>query len=61
VERQRNYYLKLWRRAQANDMPIGDPLVAGICRAWEHVNALGQTIERLQRGSPPLPPLGQAQ
>jgi hypothetical protein len=22
VERQRNYYLKLWRRAQANDSPL---------------------------------------
>src|SRR5687768_2517186 len=40
VERQLAYYLEAWRRAQANDMPLDDPLVRGICEEWEAINLI---------------------
>ena len=52
VERHHRYYLKLWRRAQANDMALNDPFVQGICRAWDGVNQLAQIIERLKNQLP---------
>jgi hypothetical protein len=52
VERHHRYYLKLWRRAQANDMPLDDPFVQGICRAWDGVNQLAQIIERMKNQLP---------
>jgi hypothetical protein len=52
VERHHRYYLKLWRRAQANDMPLNDPFVQGICRAWDGVNQLAQLIERMKNRLP---------
>jgi hypothetical protein len=52
VERHHRYYLNLWRRAQANDMPLDDPFLQGICRAWDGVNQLAQTIERLKNQLP---------
>jgi hypothetical protein len=58
VDRQLGFYLKLWRRAQANDMPLDDPFVLGICRAWEHIAAFAQTLERMEAGKPhPYRPL----
>jgi hypothetical protein len=48
VGRHQRYYLKLWRRAQANDMSLDEPFVVGICRAWEGVNQLALAIERLK-------------
>ena len=44
--------VKLWRRAQANDMPLNDPFVQGICRAWDGVNQIAQMIERLKNQLP---------
>jgi hypothetical protein len=52
VERHHRYYLKLWRRAQANDMALNDPFVQGICRAWDGVNQLAQIIERMKNRLP---------
>ena len=52
VDRHRAYYLTLWKRAQANDMPLTDPFVQGICRAWEGVAQLGGTIEQLKNRLP---------
>ncbi|HYP06080.1 MAG TPA: hypothetical protein VER03_07565 [Bryobacteraceae bacterium] len=58
VERQHRYYVLLWKRAQANDMPLQDPLVRGICDAWAGINHLAQTIERLKARLPqPYRPL----
>jgi hypothetical protein len=37
VVRHHRYYLKMWRRAQANDMALDD--------AWDGVNQLAQLIE----------------
>ena len=44
VERQLRSYMKLWRRAQA--MPLDDPFVPGICRAWEQIAGLAKTPTR---------------
>jgi hypothetical protein len=52
IERRHRYYLKLWRRAQANDMALDDPFVQGICRAWDGVNQLAQLIERMKNQLP---------
>ncbi len=52
VERHHCYYLKLWRRAQANDMALDDPFVQGICRAGDGVNQLAQVIERMKNQLP---------
>jgi hypothetical protein len=41
--------LRAWRRAQANDMPLDDPLVREICEAWEAINqrAIGPRPDKL--------------
>ena len=52
VERHHRYYLKLGRRAQANDMALHDPFVRRICRAWDGINQLAQTIERMKNQLP---------
>ena len=58
VERQLDYYLQLWHRAQANDMPLNEPLVQGICRAWEQIAGLAKTLDALEAGKPrPYRPL----
>ncbi len=46
VERQRDYYHRLWQRVEANGFPVTDPLVVGLCEAWE---ALGR-MEKLVAG-----------
>ena len=33
-------------------MPLDDPLVQAICRAWEGVAHVGQLLERLKRRTP---------
>ena len=58
VERHLRYYLSAWRRAQANDIPMDDPIVQGICVAWDGINELARTIERLKDQLPqPYRPL----
>jgi hypothetical protein len=29
VEKHHRYYLRMWKRAEANDMPLDDPLARG--------------------------------
>jgi hypothetical protein len=52
LDRQRRYYVLLWKRSQANDMPMSDPLVLGICRTWEHVDDLWHLIQELKNAKP---------
>ena len=61
VERHRRYYLLAWQRAQANDMPLNDPLVEGICKAWDGLSFLADRVEALQRNVPqPYRPLAKS-
>jgi hypothetical protein len=40
VDKHHRYYVQMWKRAQANDMPLDDPLVHGMCEAWNRINNL---------------------
>ena len=42
----------MWKRAQANDMPLNNPLVLGICEAWNGVNNLLVKLEQLKNQRP---------
>src|SRR4051812_42167158 len=58
VERQHRYYVRMWKRAQAADMPLDDPPVPGMCEAWNGINNLLVKIERLKNALPrPYRPL----
>ena len=52
VLRHRRYYLALYRRAQANDIPFEDTLVQGVCEAWQGLADLSQRLEDLKRQLP---------
>ena len=40
-----DYYLRLWRRVQANDMPFHDPLATAVSEAWESLDRAGDLVE----------------
>ena len=58
VDKHLRYYVQMWKRAQANDMPLDDPLVQGICEAWNALNNFMQKLERMKSQLPqPYRPL----
>src|SRR4051812_442164 len=52
VDRHHRYYVRMSKRAQANDIPLEDPLVQGMCEAWNRINNLLAKIERLKNQLP---------
>ena len=48
------YYLRAWRRVQANDIPLDDPLAMGICETWNAVLAWRQRLVTLRERLPKL-------
>ena len=58
VRRHAAYYVKAWERAQANGTSLDDPLVQGVCRAWNEVVYLERVLEALRDKLPePYRPL----
>ena len=48
VEKHHRFYVRVWKRVQANDMKLDDPLVQGICDAWKGINHLLTKIDQLK-------------
>ena len=49
VQRQMDYYLRLWRRVEATGFPLTDPLVVEVCAAWESLGRVEKVVEGLAR------------
>ena len=58
ADEQLDYYLRAWRRVQANDIPLDDPLAVGICETWNAVARWRGTLVKLRNELPqPYRPL----
>lgn len=55
VERHRDYFQRLYERAQAQGMPLEDPLVIATCQAWVDLGKVEHLLAELLREAPGEP------
>src|SRR5688572_23509479 len=52
ADRQFGYFSRAWRRCQANDIPLDDPLAIGICDVGAALKLWRDRLEQLKRQLP---------